>query len=125
MIKEIISQENKECIGGFIAVYADAIMAHMNPSKMHKYDIAVVIKNDKTIWATRVIQEDSNQVQENFEWINIVKDNIVRKSSPIMKKTCYFQIKKGELYGTYVISDDLILNEEFCSSKSYLDFITR
>jgi hypothetical protein len=40
-----------------------------------------------------------------------------------MKKACYFEIKKGELYGTYVISEDLLSNEHFHDEKSYLDFI--
>jgi hypothetical protein len=121
MITEIINQQNVECIGGFIATYADAIMAHINPSKLHKNDIVLIIKNDKTMWATKVVQQDINQ--NNIVWLEITRDNIKKKTSPIMKKTCYFEIKKGDLYGTYVISEDLISNEYFDDDKSYLDFM--
>lgn len=58
MLKEIIETENVECIGGFTAKYADPIMAHINPTEMNKHDIFVIIKNDETIWATKVIQRD-------------------------------------------------------------------
>ncbi|MBY0598753.1 hypothetical protein [Bacillus bingmayongensis] len=121
MIKEIINQQNVECIGGFIAQYADAIIAHVNPGKLHQNNIVIIIKSDKTIWATKVIQQDKNQ--NNINWVEITRENIKKKTSPIMRKACYFEIKKGDLFGTYVISEDLILNEQFGDNKSYLDFM--
>jgi hypothetical protein len=121
MIKEIINQQNVECIGGFTAIYADAIIAHINPGQLHKNDIVLIIKSDKTMWATKGVQQDINQ--NNIIWLEITRDNIKKKTSPIMKKTCYFEIKKGDLYGTYVISEDLLSNEHFYDDKSYLDFI--
>lgn len=123
MIKEFIIRQNVECIGGFIATYADTIMAHINPGNLHINDIVIIIKNDETIWATKVIQQDINQ--NNIDWIEITKDNINKKTSPIMKKACFFEIKTGDLFGTYVISEDLISNKQFFDVKSYYDFITR
>jgi hypothetical protein len=120
MIKEIINQQDVEYIGGFIASYADAIMAHVNPGQLHKNDIVVVIKSDKTMWASRAAAQ---QNPNNINWIEIIRDDIKKRTSPIMKKTCYFEIKKGELFGTYVISEDIISNEQFHDEKSYLDFI--
>ncbi|MFS0777689.1 hypothetical protein ABC255_17025 [Neobacillus sp. 3P2-tot-E-2] len=37
-----------------------------------------------------------------------------------MPRTNYFEIKKGDLFGTYVISNDIISNESFSDSKTYL-----
>ncbi|NHM29007.1 hypothetical protein [Neobacillus terrae] len=121
MIKKFISQQKVECIGGFTAVYADPIMAHINPSVIHKKDIFIIIKRDKTIWATNVNQEDKDQ--QSNKWVEIIRDNVKRKTSPIMPKTHYFEIKKGDLFGTYVISNDLISNETFCDSNSYLSVL--
>ncbi|MFD6509453.1 hypothetical protein [Bacillus sp. NPDC060175] len=121
MINDIIKQQNVECIGGFIAKYADPIMAHINPGNLHKNDIAIIIKSDKTVWAKKVIQQDVNQ---NYtEWLEIPRDNIKKKRSLILKKVCFFEIKKGNLYGTYVISENLISNDRFSDQKSYLDFM--
>jgi hypothetical protein len=117
MIKEFLSQQKEEYIGGFTAVYADPIMAHINPTGIHKKDIYIIIKSDKKIWATKVNQEGKEQ--KNNSWVEIVRDNVKRKTSPIMPKTYYFEIKKGDLFGTYVISSDFISNEHFCDSKSY------
>lgn len=41
-----------------------------------------------------------------------------------MNNICYFKIEKGDLFGVYLISDELILNKQFSNDKSYLDFIT-
>lgn len=120
MIKEIVNQQDVKCIGGFTATYADPIMAHVDPGQLHKNDIVVVIKSDNTMWAAIA---DAQLNENNITWIEINRDNIKKKTSPIMKKACYFEIKKGELYGTYVISEDLILNEQFHDEKSYLDFM--
>jgi hypothetical protein len=118
MIKEFISRQKVECIGGFTAAYADPIMAHINPSELNKKDIYIIIKSDKTIWATMVDHEA--KVQQNNQWIEIIRDDVKRRVSPIMPKMYYFEIKKGDLFGTYVISNDIISNESFCDSKSYL-----
>lgn len=115
MINEVVKQQNIDCIGGFIAVYADAIMAHLNPSNLQKNDIVVIVKNDGTIWAKKMIQ--------NSDWLEIPRENIKKKKSPILKKVYFFEIKKGDLFGTYVISDDLITNEHFSDEKSYLNYI--
>jgi hypothetical protein len=120
MIKEIVNQQDFGCIDGFTASYADAIMAHVNPEKLHKNDIVVIIKGDKTMWAAKA---DEQINQKYINWIEIIRDNIKKKKSPIMKKTCYFEIKKGELYGTYVITEYLISIENFYDEKSYHDFL--
>lgn len=120
MIRGAVNQRNLECIGGFTATYADAIMAHINPGQLHKNDILVVIKSDMTMWASKA---DAQLNQNNINWIEITRDNIKKKTSIIMKKACYFEIIKGELFGTYVISEDLISNEQFHDEKSYLDFL--
>ncbi|WHY03335.1 hypothetical protein [Neobacillus sp. DY30] len=118
MIKEFLSREKVECIGGFTAVYADPIMAHINPTEIHKKDLFIIIKNDYTIWATIVKPEGTEQ--QNHQWIEIHRDDLKRRVSPIMPRTYYFEIKKGDLFGTYVISDDIISNESFSDRKSYL-----
>jgi hypothetical protein len=120
MTKEMVNRQDLECVGGFTAAFADAIMAHINPGRLYKYDIVVIIKSDKTMWASKM---DAQINQNNFNWIEIKRDNIKKKASPIAKKTCYFDIKKDELYGTYVITEDLISNEKFYNEKSYLDFM--
>ena len=117
MIKEFLSQQKEEYIGGFTAIYADPIMAHINPTGMHKNDIFIIIKSDQTIWATKMKQEGKGQ--QNNKWVEITKENIKKKTSPLMPRTYYFEIKKGDLFGTYVVSSDFISNEFFCDSRSY------
>jgi hypothetical protein len=118
MIKEFISRQKVECIGGFTAVYADPIMAHVNPSELHKKDIFIIIKTDNTIWAMSVNQGGKDQ--QNIQWIEIIRNEVKRRVSPIIPRTYYIEIKKGDLFGTYVISNDIISNESFCDSKNYL-----
>ncbi len=115
MIKEIVNQQSKDVLGGFTATYADPILAHVNPNQLHKNDIVIVVKSDQSVWAKRVSQEDG--------WQEITRDNLKKKKSPIMQKTCFFEIKKGELSGTYIISEDIIANEHFSNEKAYLEFL--
>ena len=56
--------------------------------------IVIIIKNDKTIWITKVMQQGKNQ--NNINWIEITRENIKKKTSLITRKTCYFEIKKGQ-----------------------------
>ncbi|MGG0655351.1 hypothetical protein [Rummeliibacillus pycnus] len=123
MIQVVIGKENIDCMGGFIAKYADAIMAHINPSNLHKHDIAIIIKGDGTIFGKRVTQLDTNQNHD--EWLEIARDTIKPQKSPILKEVCFFKIKKGNLYGTYIISEDFIKNEQFSDEQSYLNFIKK
>ncbi|MCW9130752.1 hypothetical protein OF830_07210 [Bacillus paramycoides] len=122
MLKETIKTLNIECIGGFTAKCADPIIAHINPSELSKRDIFVIIKNDNTIWATKAIQEniDSN----NIKWLEITKNNIKQRKSFLARKTCYFEVTKGDLFGVYLISEDLILNNQFVNAQSYIKFIS-
>lgn len=123
MIQEVIDRQDIECMGGFIATYADAIMAHINPSNLQKNDIAIIISGDGTIRAKKVNQQDINQNTD--EWLEIARDNIKLQKSPILKEVCFFKIKKGNLFGTYIISKDFITNKQFSDEKSYLNFITK
>lgn len=122
MIQTVIEQQNMECVGGFIAMYADPIMAHVNPNQLRKHDIAIIIKVDGTIWGKRVTPDtEQNQV----EWLEIERSQVKLQKSPLLSKVCYFKIKKGNLFGTYIISEDFIRNEQFSNDQSYLDFITK
>ncbi|WP_084288194.1 hypothetical protein [Paucisalibacillus globulus] len=87
MINEFLYQQKVEYIGAFIAPYADAITANINPSNLHKSDIAFIIKDDETIRATKVPQQDSNQ--RNINWIEITNDNIMKRTSLKMRKACF------------------------------------
>ncbi len=121
MIQEIIDRQHVECAGGFIATYADPIMAHMNPGNLHKHNIAIIVKGDGTIWGTRVTHQDINH--HHVEWLEIKRDTITSQRSPILKEVCFFNIKKGNLYGTYIISEDFIQNNQFSNEQSYLNCI--
>jgi len=122
MIQEVIDRQQADCVGGFIASYADPIVAHMNPGHLQKGNIAILVKGDGTIWGKRITQEDTNQNDDN--WVEIEKDTIKPQKSPILKDVCFFIIKKGSLYGTYIVSDDFIKNGQFLNEQSYLQYIT-
>ncbi|WP_320163382.1 hypothetical protein [uncultured Trichococcus sp.] len=122
MIQSVIGQQNVAYKGGFIATYADAVTLHMTPGNLYKYDIAVVIKGDGTMWAKRVTEQNTNKIQD--EWLEIAKDTIKSQKSPFLRNACFFKIKEGSLYGTYIISEDFIKNGFFSDEQSYLKFIT-
>jgi hypothetical protein len=122
MILEVIDRNHEDCVGGFIATYAEPIMAHINPGNLQKHNIAIIVKGDGTIWGKRVMQQDTKQ--DHDEWLEIVRDTIKLQKSTILKEVCFFNIKKGNLYGTYIISEDIIRNDKFSDEQSYLNFIT-
>lgn len=122
MIQEVIDRQQVDCVGGFIAAYADPIVAHINPGNLQKGNIAIIVKSDGTIWGKRVTKEDTNQNHDN--WLEIARDTIKPQKSPILKEVCFFSIKKGNFHGTYIISEDFIRNEQFSNEQSYLRFIT-
>ncbi|MGA9225634.1 MAG: hypothetical protein WB217_04750 [Mesobacillus sp.] len=122
MIHQVIDRQQVDCVGGFIASYADPIVAHINPGHLQKRNIAIIVKGDGTIWGKRVTQEYPNQNHDS--WVEIARDTIKPQKSPILKEVCFFNIKKGSLYGTYIVSEDFIRNDQFSNEQAYLRFIT-
>lgn len=120
-MNDILEAYGKKGLGSFIANYADPIIAHVNPMKLKDNNLLVVVNPDKTIAVTRL---DSGELS-NSELTTIPSGNIKKKMSPLLKNICYFQIQKGEYHGTYIISENILKNDQFPDEKSYLKFITQ
>lgn len=118
MIHELMRASDATAIGGFIATCADPILAHVNPAQLKTKDLIVSIHKDHSIFVARIpLAEDV------WNWIELSPENIKKQTSLLAPNTCYFGIKRGELHGTYLVSNDLIANEYFSNERDYLDFI--
>jgi len=118
MIHELLRASDATAIGGFIATCADPILAHVNPAQLTTKDLIVSIHKDHSIFAARIpLAEDA------WNWIELSPENIKKQTSLLAPNTCYFGIKRGELHGTYLVSNDLIANEYFLNERDYLDSI--
>jgi len=123
MIQQFIKeQQSHSIIGGFIAKSADSILAHVNPSRLQEKDLVVLIQADQSIIVSFTNSQDNSQDQS--DWTPLSREQIHRSKSLLAPRTCYFKIKHGEYAGTYLISPDLIVNDQFKSEKDYLEFLT-
>lgn len=119
MIQQFIEeQQSHATIGGFIAKSADPILAHVNPSRLQDNDLVLLIQADQSI----VVSFANSQDQSG--WTPLPREQIHQSKSLLAPKTCYFKIKHGEYAGTYLISPDLIVNDQFKSEKDYLEVLT-
>ncbi|WP_329469633.1 hypothetical protein [Exiguobacterium sp. 9-2] len=119
MIQQFIEeQQSHDTIGGFIAKSVDPILAHVNPSRLQDNDLVLLIQADQSI----VISFANSQDQS--DWTPISREQIHQSKSLLAPKTCYFKIKHGEYAGTYLISPDLIVNDQFKKEADYMKFIT-
>lgn len=118
MIHELIRASDSTAIGGFIATCADPILTHVNPAQLKTKDLIVSIHKDHSIFAARI-----PLAENELNWIELSPENLKKQTSLLAPNTCYFGIKRGELYGTYLVSSDLIANEYFSDEQEYLDFI--
>ncbi|WP_290753781.1 MULTISPECIES: hypothetical protein [unclassified Exiguobacterium] len=119
MIQQFIKeQQSHSIIGGFIAKSADPILAHVNPSRLQEKDLVVLIQADQSIIVSFTNSQDQS------DWTPLSREQIHRSKSLLAPRTCYFKIKHGEYAGTYLISPDLIVNDQFKSEKDYLEFLT-
>ena len=118
MIHELIRASDATAIGGSIATCANPILAHVNPAQLKIKDLLVSIHKDHSIFVARItLAEDA------WNWIELSPENIKKQTSLLAPNTCYFGIKRAELHGTYLVSNDLIANEYFSNERDYLDFI--
>jgi len=119
MIQQFIKeQQSNSIIGGFIAKSADPILAHVNPSRLQEKDLVVLIQADQSIIVSFTNSQDQS------DWTPLSREQIHQSKSLLAPKTCYFKIKYGEYAGTYLISPDLIVNDQFKSEKDYLEVLT-
>lgn len=119
MIQQFTNERHShDMIGGFIAKSADPILAHVNPSRLQEKDLVVLIQADQSIVVSFANQQDQTN------WTPLSREQIHQSKSLLAPKTCYFKIKHGEYVGTYLISPDLIVNDQFKSEKDYLEVLT-
>ncbi|OAN12727.1 hypothetical protein [Exiguobacterium undae] len=118
MIYELMRASESTTIGEFIATCADPILAHVNPGLLKTKDPIVSIHKDHSIFAARI-----PLAENELNWIELSPENLKKQTSLLAPNTCYFGIKRGELYGTYLVSSDLIANEYFSNERNYLDGI--
>jgi len=115
MIQQFIKeQQSHATIGGFIAKSVDPILAHVNPSRLQEKDLVVLIQANQSIVVSFAHQQDQTI------WMTLSREQVHQSKSLLAPKTCYFKIKYGEYAGTYLISPDLIVNDQFKSEKDYL-----
>ncbi|MGI1806601.1 hypothetical protein ACRPK8_12820 [Exiguobacterium sp. TDN 0502] len=119
MIQQFINeQQSHDMIGGFIAKSANPILAHVNPLRLQEKDLVVLIQADQSI----VVSFANSQDQSG--WTPLSREQIHQSKSLLAPKTCYFKITHGEYAGTYLISPDLIVNEQFKNETDYLQVLT-
>lgn len=119
MIQQFIKeQQSHSIIGGFIAKSADPILAHVNPSRLQEKDLVVLIQADQSIIVSFTNSQDQS------DWTPLSREQIHQSKSLLAPKTCYFKFTHGEYAGTYLISPDLIVNDQFKSEKDYLEVLT-
>ena len=111
-------QQSHDMIGGFIAKSADPILAHVNPSRLQDNDLILLIQADQSIAVSFAHQ------QNQTNWTTLSQEQVHQSKSLLSPKTCYFKIKYGEYAGTYLISPDLIVNEQFKNETDYLQVLT-
>lgn len=119
MIQQFIEEQQLHAtIGGFIAKSVDPILAHANPSRLQDSDLVLLIQADQSIVVSFANSQDQS------DWTPLSREQIHQSKSLLAPKTCYFKITHGEYAGTYLISPDLIVNEQFKNEKDYLKVLT-
>lgn len=119
MIQQFIKeQQSHPTIGGFIAKSVDPILAHVNPSRLQDNDLVLLIQADQSI----VVSFANSQNQS--DWTPLSREQIHQSKSLLASKTWYFKIKYGKYAGIYLISPDLIVNDQFKNEKDYLEVLT-
>ncbi len=106
MIQQFIKeQQSHNTIGGFIAKSVDPILTHVNPSRLQDSDLVLLIQADQSIVVSFANSEDQSGWTPSREQIH-------QSKSLLAPKTRYFKITHGEYAGTYLISPDLIVNDQ-------------
>lgn len=59
MIQQFINeQQSLSTIGGFVAKYADPILAHVNKSRLQEKDLVILIQTDQSIVVSLANHQD-------------------------------------------------------------------
>ncbi len=124
MIEQLIAQSGVPCRGGFIAYYHDMSVYCPDPIRMCSRAIGVVICGDGRLLICPADLTRPDDVPENPGFRRISRDLFGRRSTGALFATgCYFSIDSGELAGSYQISDDRIVCEEFPTARAYRRYL--
>ena len=124
MIEQFIKKSGASCIGGFIAYYNDMSLYAPDPMLMLSRAVAVLVRNDRSLLICPADLTLEENAPEQAVFRTIGREQFAKRSTgALFAQGRYFSIRSGDLAGSYQISDDLVLNEQFPSPRAYRQFL--
>ncbi len=124
MIEQLIFRSGVPCRGGFIAYYNEMSLYCPDPMAMFSRSIAILVCHDGRLLVCPVDMTKPDEVPEQPGFRRISRGEFgTRSFGALFAQGRYFSIRSGELMGSYQISDDLVVCDEFPNPKAYQRYL--
>ena len=124
MIEQFIRRCGLPCRGGFIAYYNDMNVYAPDPMWMLSRAVAVLVCANGRLLISRADLTREEQTARDAVFSAIDRTLFAKRSTgALIGQGRYFSISDGEFAGSYQISDDLLLNDEFPAPRAYRRFL--
>lgn len=124
MIDQLILRSGVICRGGFIAYYNEMSVYSPDPMAMFSRSIAILVSADGRLLICPVDMTKPDVVPQTPGFRRISRGMFgTRSTGALFAQGRYFSIDSGELMGSYQISDDLVLCDEFPNPRAYRRYL--
>lgn len=124
MIDELIFRSGVPCRGGFIAFYNEMSLYCPDPARMFSAAVAILVCEDGRLLICPADLTKPDVIPDHPAFRRISRAEFgSRSTGPLFAKGCYFSIRSGELCGSYQISDDLVVCDEFPNARAYRRYL--
>lgn len=124
MIDELIFRSGVSCRGGFIAYYNDMALYSPDPAEMFRRSVAILVCADGRLLICLADMTKPDVIPEHPAFRRISRAEFGSRSfGALFAKGIYFSISTGELRGSYQISDDRVVCDEFPTARAYCRYL--
>ena len=124
MIEQFVSRCALQCRGGFIAYYNDMNVYAPDPMWMLSRAVVILIGAGGRLLISHADLTLEDRAPESAVFSAIDRELFAKRSTgALFAQGRYFSIRSGEFAGSYQISDDLLVNEEFPNHRAYRRYL--
>ncbi len=124
MIEALMIRSGVACCGGFVAYYNDMSVYAPDPALPFSRAVGILVCSDHRLLICPVDLTKPEEIPDRPAFVRISRSDFgSRSTGALFASGRYFSIRTGTLAGSYQISDDLIMNEDFPNARAYRRFL--
>lgn len=124
MIEALMIRSGVACCGGFVAYYNDMSVYAPDPALPFSRAVAILVCADRQLLICPIDMTKPEEIPDRPPFVRISRSEFgARSTGALFASGRYFSIRSGPLTGSYQISDDMLINDDFPNARAYRRFL--